>query len=79
MPIYEYECEDGHRMEAMSKIATRKDSKECECGKTAEFVNSCPTVVLDGTDPGFPGAYSKFEKQHIKESKHTPSGNITHW
>jgi len=32
----------------------------CECGHTAIRLIGMPRVALDGTDPGFPGAYSKW-------------------
>lgn len=79
MPIYEYKCEDGHLVTALVKIANRKNPQKCSCGKQAEFIVSCPTIALDGTDPGFPDAYDKFATRHEKASNETPSGNITHW
>ena len=33
---------------------------ECACGEMATRVIGMPRVTLDGTDPGFPGAYSKW-------------------
>lgn len=32
----------------------------CECGFIANRVIGMPRVSLDGTDPGFPGAYEKW-------------------
>lgn len=32
----------------------------CACGETANRVIGMPRVALDGTDPSFPGAYSKW-------------------
>ena len=32
----------------------------CICGKTMYKVIGMPRVALDGTDPGFPGAYDKW-------------------
>jgi hypothetical protein len=34
----------------------------CECGGLADRVIGMPRVALDGTDPGFPGAYAKWGK-----------------
>lgn len=35
---------------------------ECECGEIAVRLIAAPRVVLDGTDPGFPGAYDKWAR-----------------
>lgn len=36
---------------------------ECpECQSTANRVMSAPRIGLDGTDPGFPGAYDKWAR-----------------
>ncbi len=32
----------------------------CECGGLADRMVGMPRVSLDGTDPGFPGAYSRW-------------------
>ena len=34
----------------------------CECGARASRIIGMPHVALDGTDPGFPGAYEKWAK-----------------
>ena len=34
----------------------------CECGGLADRIIGMPRVSLDGTDPGFPGAYEKWGK-----------------
>ena len=34
----------------------------CECGGLAGRIIGMPRVSLDGTDPGFPGAYEKWGK-----------------
>ena len=34
----------------------------CDCGGTASRVVGMPRVALDGTDPGFPGAYEKWAR-----------------
>jgi|LakMenE01Jun11ns_1017448.scaffolds.fasta_scaffold9921185_1 hypothetical protein len=33
---------------------------QCDCGAMAVKMVGMPRVALDGTDPGFPGAYSKW-------------------
>lgn len=49
-------------------IDVSKEIIDCECGKTAHRVISLPTISLDGTDDGFPGAYDKWAR--IREDRH---------
>lgn len=71
MPIYEYECQECCMVsEHMSTIVNRQQSRTCkECGGVAHFIVSTPKISLDGKDPGFPGAYSKWEKNHVNWAK----------
>lgn len=65
MPIYEYKCEDGHIGTRLRSISHREVPTTCKkCEKDAFYIISTPTVALDGTDPGFPGAYDKFARTH---------------
>lgn len=42
-------------------IDTKENHTKCEnCGGVATRIIAIPTVSLDGTDPGFPGAYEKW-------------------
>ena len=34
----------------------------CDCGGVANRLIGMPRVALDGTDPGFPGAYDKWAR-----------------
>jgi len=47
MPIYEYECEDGHRSEHYSSISNRPSFVTCECGKTANRQYSAPFFSVE--------------------------------
>jgi len=45
-----------------------------ECGNTAIRLIGMPTVALDGTDPGFPGAFEKWadkraQRTSVRKSK----------
>jgi len=56
--------------EHISTIGKRQEPRTCkECGGEAHFIVSTPTISLDGKDPGFPGAYSKWAKTHIDAAK----------
>ena len=41
-------------------ISTDVEDIMCECGEFAYRVVGMPTINLDGTDAGFPGAYSRW-------------------
>jgi putative FmdB family regulatory protein len=46
VPIYEYECEEGHRHEVVRAIRKRKDPADCPtCGGGAEFRISGPGLA----------------------------------
>lgn len=67
MPIFEYKCPMCHYVsEHMCSVSKRKEPKSCrKCGNDeAKFITSAPSVALDGTDPGFPGAYDKWARTH---------------
>jgi len=69
MPIYNYQCPEGHITEAMVSVSKRKESITCKaCNSEAHFIVSAPSIQLDGTDPGFPDAYDKWAKVHENAS-----------
>ena len=41
----------------------------CECGGLADRIIGMPRVALDGTDPGFPGAYSRWADVREKNAE----------
>ena len=41
---------------------------QCSCGAHAYRMMGMPHVALDGTDPGFPGAYDRWAT--IREQRH---------
>ncbi len=73
MPVYNYQCPKGHVTEAMVSISNRKEPITCKaCNSMASFIISAPSISLDGTDPGFPGAYDKWARLHENAgSQHT--------
>lgn len=67
--LFEFRCVNGHKFE---KYTDSKDrTARCECGAEAKRIISAPPFHLDGTDPGFPGAYSRWAKMHTKEAQVT--------
>lgn len=67
--IFDFLCEGCNKV--FESLADRDDPKaECpDCSKSAKKLLSAPSVHLDGTDPGFPGAYSKWARRHEKHGK----------
>ena len=43
-------------------IDTDISTVDCVCGGVANRLIGMPRVALDGTDPGFPGAYDKWAR-----------------
>lgn len=72
MPIYQYQCPMCKYISEYScSISERKEPKGCKkCSSEANFIVSAPRVALDGTDPGFPGAYDKWARIHENHGKH---------
>lgn len=66
MPLYDYECKDGHKFDAFNSVEKRDKMKCPECGKTA--AKQVNTARLDyynmGVQSGLPTAIQKWEKMH---------------
>lgn len=74
MPLWEFECEDGHRADRLRSIATRDDPIVCSCGKPARRVEiSAAHVPPDGVYSYAPniGDPERFERQRaaMREGK----------
>lgn len=41
-------------------VDTEVNETQCPCGGVSIRIIGMPRVALDGTDPGFPGAYSRW-------------------
>ena len=64
--LFDFQCQDcGHTQEGLVHHETR--SVVCdECGGHSARLISPVRSKLDGTDPGFPGAYDKWARDHAK-------------
>lgn len=64
--LFDFECEIcDHVFEAL--VDREVKETDCpECGRNAVRKISPVRSKLDGTDPGFPGAYDKWARDHIK-------------
>lgn len=64
--LRDFRCEScGHVSERYTDADTTQTI--CECGQTATRIIGMPRIALDGTDPGFPGAYDRWA--NIREEK----------
>jgi len=59
--LRDFRCDEGHTTERF--IDSEIVAIDCpECGKKAQKILSFGTIVLDGTNPDFPGAYDKWAR-----------------
>lgn len=64
--LRDFECDCGKTYERF--VSEDVTTMDCDCGKTAHRVIGMPTVMLNGLDPAFPGAWDKWAK--IREDRH---------
>jgi len=66
MPVYEYKCTKcGEVTDELRSMFVRDEDGVCpSCGSETHYRVSAPRTMLDGTDPGFPGAFDKWARQH---------------
>jgi hypothetical protein len=60
--IYEFVCENGHKIERYCDYEAQET--QCECGGSANRTISAPSVKLEGWSGHFPGAAMKFDRIH---------------
>ena len=66
--IFDFRCSNGHTNEKNTSSDTRSISCP-ECGAEAVRIISCKSVKLPGWDPGYPGAYDKWARDHEKAAQ----------
>jgi putative FmdB family regulatory protein len=66
MPLYDYQCEAGHTMEALRRYDQRDDAPTCSCGKAMRRTVSRTHVPPDGVYSYAPnmGDANAFERRH---------------
>ncbi len=67
MPMYEFVCECGQRIERLTVYETV--SVQCACGKSAARVMSAPAFKLEGWSGHFPSEHGRFERKHMEKLK----------
>lgn len=50
MPLYDIQCDEGHRFERMIPLAQFEEPIECPCGASARRLISRPMFNVDNTD-----------------------------
>lgn len=67
-PIFDFKC---NKCEEVIEKLTGYDTFAitCGCGGMMEKQLSMPQIKLDGTDPGFPGAYDKWARTRNQDAK----------
>lgn len=67
MPVFDFKCDKcGDTFEHLTRSDTA--AVTCECGGLAKKQLSMPRVMLDGTNPDFPGAYDKWARDREKRA-----------
>lgn len=71
--IFDFKCPSGHVSEKNVPSSTR--SAPClQCGADAVRIISGTSVSLPGWDPGYPGAYDKWARDHERNAKKKHKG-----
>jgi putative FmdB family regulatory protein len=65
MPMYEFACECGQRIERLTVYETV--SVQCACGGDAKRVLSAPAFKLEGWSGHFPTAHGRFAQIHAEK------------
>lgn len=66
--IFDFKCLNGHVNE--KNVSSNIRTAPCpECGTDAVRIISGTSVKLPGWDPGYPGAYDKWARDHEKLAK----------
>ena len=66
MPMYEFVCECGQRIERLARYG---EPVQCACGRNAARVMSAPAFKLEGWSGHFPSEHGRFERKHLEKLK----------
>lgn len=75
MPIYDYECTQGHRFERYLKLAAYRDPQRCDCGAGAVKIITAPAVRSDYIDPCYGADGKMHDSLASLRASYLPSGN----
>ena len=73
MPLYEYLCDGGHRVEAFRPMAESAEDTICHCGATAKRVPSLVRVFGDyeGYESPVSGKWIEGKRARLEDLKRT--------
>jgi hypothetical protein len=60
--MYEFACENGHRIEKLVNYELAQI--QCECGGKANRIISAPNFRLEGWSGDFPSSANQFDRKH---------------
>lgn len=77
MPLYEYECEAGHRQQRLRAIAVRDDAVDCDCcGAPASRTVVAPRLaVMSSLNRR---AHERNERSAHEPRRHTRTAPVEH-
>lgn len=66
MPSYNYLCKSCNHIQTEFRcMCERKKKTNCvKCGDKAVLTVSAPTILLDGSNPDFTAAHSRWVREH---------------
>jgi putative FmdB family regulatory protein len=76
MPLYEYECDNGHRFEVIVKFSDPPLEKCTKCGAPAHKLMSAPAFQLKGTG-WYITDYARKDSKDPKDTKKTDDSKGT--
>lgn len=62
LKLWDFKCSEGHVSEHL--VSNEESQVRCTCGAEAHRIISPIKFTLDGSDPSFPGAHSKWIREH---------------
>jgi putative FmdB family regulatory protein len=73
MPLYDFRCTNGHKFDAIVKLANLEDLQRCHCGAEAHRLVSAPRIAPDYAGYNCPvtGKWVEGRKAHAENLKRT--------
>jgi len=75
MPVYDFQCPDGHRFERFVPLARFDADQRCECGAVASRMVCAPAIRSDYIPPTMGADGRLHDSKSSYERSLTPEGN----
>lgn len=75
MPVYDYQCVQGHHFERFLKLASYRDPQQCDCGAGAQRLILAPAVRSDSIEPCYGADGKMHDSLASLRATYLPSGN----